>query len=116
MSGSDISITQFSIVRALSRNGPTPLSALADELIMERTSLYRTIAPLEASGAVEIAQAGKGRAKIANLTAAGEKMMHAATPNWERAQRQIVNAIGEEQWQLLSETLLKIPALVDEQS
>ena len=114
MADSKMSITQFSIVRALSRIGPMPLSALADELIMERTSLYRTIAPLKTSGAVDIKPAESGRAKIATLTKLGERMMHASTPHWERAQSQIVSAIGEEQWRILSETLLNIPALVDE--
>lgn len=116
MTGSGVSITQFSILRALSRNGETSLSDLADELIMERTSLYRTIAPLASCGAVAISPAEKGRAKIAVLTEVGRQMMHAATPHWERAQSSIVNALGEQQWQLLSESLLSIPTLVGDLS
>jgi len=114
MLGSGVSITQFSIFRALKRRGKTPLSDLADELIMERTSLYRTIAPLETSGAVKITPSKQGRAKTAELTNLGHKMMYVATPHWERAQSTIVGAIGEEQWRVLSETPLGIPTLVEE--
>jgi DNA-binding MarR family transcriptional regulator len=39
--------TQFSILRALQLHGtPVPLSALAEELVCERTSLYRALEPM----------------------------------------------------------------------
>lgn len=116
MEGSGMSITQFSIARALDRNGPTPLSELAEELVMERTSLYRTIAPLNAIGAIDIEAAETGRAKFARLTRKGKKLMLSATPNWQRAQDTMINAIGESDWQKLSIALLKIPELVDASS
>lgn len=116
MAGSGLSITQFSIVRALSRNGETPLSELAKELVMERTSLYRTIAPLEAMDAVKIAAAAKGRAKCASLTETGRDMMLAATPHWERAQSDIVAALGEPVWRALSQALISIPNTVEDLS
>ena len=116
MEGSGMSITQFSIARTLDRNGPTPLSELAEELVMERTSLYRTIAPLNAIGAIDIEAAETGRAKFARLTCKGKKLMLSATPNWQRAQDIMINAIGESDWQKLSIALLKIPGLVDASS
>lgn len=116
MSGSGLSITQFSIVRALNRNGETPLSELAKELVMERTSLYRTIAPLEAVGAVKISAAEKGRSKLAVLTDTGRQMMLAATPHWERAQSDIVKALGEPVWRALSQSLNSIPNIVEDLS
>lgn len=113
MEGSGLSITQFAIARALNRNGPTPLIDLAEELVMERTSLYRTIAPMEASGAVQIKPARTGRAKIARLTAKGVKIMTNAEPNWNKAQSFVVNSIGEADWNLLSQSLLQIPKILD---
>ena len=113
MAGSGVSITQFAILRALSRNGETPLSDLADELVMERTSLYRTIAPLEENGAVRIKPAPKGRTKIADLTKKGRALMNSATPNWEDAQMQVVNALGKDNWKILSQRLLTIPHILE---
>ncbi|WP_421787024.1 MarR family winged helix-turn-helix transcriptional regulator [Hyphobacterium sp.] len=113
LEGSGLTITQFSILRALSRNGPTPLTALADELVMERTSLYRTIAPLQASGAIEIKAGGRGREKVAALTAQGEARIAAALPAWETAQSRVVSAIGAQRWAEMSALLLDIPEMLE---
>lgn len=113
MIGTGVTITQFAILRALGRNGPTPLTDLADELVMERTSLYRTLAPLEKAGHVAIENAPKGRAKIADLTASGRIAMEEAAPNWEAAQTVVVSAIGEDRWADLSQLLLDIPKILE---
>lgn len=114
MIGTGLSITQFSILRALARCGPTALSELADILVMERTSLYRTIAPLVESNAIAMKAGANKRIKIAALTPYGEEMIDAARPNWESAQSAITSAIGEAQWVDLSETLLSIPTIVSD--
>ncbi len=116
MAESGLTITQFAIVRALNRNGPTSLGDLADELVMERTSLYRTLRPLEAAGAVKVRTAKTGRAKTATLTSAGVKMLGAAEPFWKSAQSSVVGAIGERNWQNLAKSLLQIPGLLETQS
>ena len=113
MIGTGVTITQFAILRALGRNGATPLTELADELVMERTSLYRTLAPLEKSAHVTIANAPKGRAKLAELTPSGRSIMDAAAPNWEAAQSVVVNAIGEDRWADLARLLLDIPKILE---
>ena len=109
---SGLTITHFAILRTLDRNGPTPLSRLADELVMERTSLYRTIRPLADAGGVKIGPGTAGRAKIAELTKAGLRMMEAATPYWDNAQRIVIDQIGKDRWQDLSTALLEIPDLL----
>ena len=112
MADSPLTVTQFAIARALQRNGPTPLSELADELVMERTSLYRTIKPLEVLAAIKIKPARKGKAKLAELTRKGERLTEAAAPFWEEAQSTMIGLIGKKQWMSLKTALLKIPDLV----
>ena len=112
MSESPLSVTQFAIVRSLQRNGPTPLSQLAEEMVMERTSLYRTIRPLEDLKAVRIYSAKQGKAKIAELTKKGEKLTAEAEPYWNQAQQTMVNLIGKKEWINLQTALLKIPDLI----
>ena len=113
MIGTGVTITQFAILRALNRNGATPLTDLAAELVMERTSLYRTLAPLEQAGHVTIENAPKGRTKIAELTTSGRTIMDEAAPNWEAAQSVVVSAIGEDRWADLSQLLLDIPKILE---
>lgn len=97
MEGTGMTIAQFSILRHLGRHGDMPLSRLADLLVMDRTTLYRALGPIERHGWVAIAQ-GPGRAKVAALTAAGREAMANATGAWERAQSALLERIGGTQW------------------
>src|ERR1700721_4366466 len=83
-----MSTVQFSILRNLSRHDELPLMQLADLLVMERTSLYRALTPLERQGWV-LGAAGKGRAKTAVLTGQGRRTLLPGTPPWGRAQGKI---------------------------
>lgn len=79
---------------------------------MERTSLYRTIQPLVELKAVKIQAAKHGKAKIAQLTKKGEKLMLDAEPYWEQAQERMVGLIGRDEWMRMQSALLKIPELL----
>ncbi len=113
MLGSGLTITQFAIGRALQRNGPTPLSALAAELVMDRTSLYRTIRPMVDGRWVRIVEAPRGRAKVASLTARGRRALAAAEPSWARVQRSAVAAIGSKDFAALARALTRVPEALE---
>jgi DNA-binding MarR family transcriptional regulator len=90
-----LSATQFAILRALERSGTSNLRPLADELVMERTSLYRAVAPLERGGLVLIeADASDARARRASLTAAGHERLAVALPHWQAAQLTFIERFG----------------------
>ena len=104
LSDSGMTITQFAVLRNLDRQGQMPLSRLAELLVMDRTSLYRLIAPLERQDRVRIVN-GVGRAKLASITDAGRAAMAAATPAWERVQERLTLAMGTEAWSALQAQL-----------
>lgn len=106
LSGTGMTIAQFSVLRHVARGGETPLSRLAEALVMDRTSLYRALAPLERQGWIEVAQAARGRARIASLTDAGRAAMEGATGPWRAAQERLIGAFGADDWTRL-ETLLR---------
>ena len=45
-----LTATQFAVMRAVERAGTVTMSRVADALVMDRTSLYRTVAPLMREG------------------------------------------------------------------
>ncbi|PZU07959.1 MarR family winged helix-turn-helix transcriptional regulator [Sphingomonas sp.] len=100
IAASGLSISQFALLRTLGRMGPTPLSQLAEEMVMERTSLYRMIAPLEARGLVSVTQ-GAGRARVAALAPEGRTIIDGIAGTWDATQARFVRALGEEKWQAL---------------
>lgn len=106
LSDQGMTTTQFAILRHLSR-GDIALSRLAEQLVMDRTSLYRTIAPVIREGWAEIIPDGK-RAKMARLTDGGREAMNKATPAWEATQSRFVDELGGAEWQSLQTTLSKL--------
>ena len=104
LGGTGMGIVQFSVLRNLEREGPLPLMRLAELLVMERTTLYRALTPLEREGWVAVGD-GTGRAKTAALTAAGARAVAASTPAWQEAQRKLLAAIGAKDWATLEGSL-----------
>jgi len=114
LSGAEITVTQYSILRALERNGPTALSRLAEELVMERTTLYRTIRPLVDKKYIVLREGDNRKTKVASVTKSGLKLIQRVKPAWQIAQDNVVAALGEDKWKKLSEELLQIPELLAE--
>ncbi|CAH1587523.1 hypothetical protein DA096_21945 [Vibrio rotiferianus] len=111
LSSTGISIVQLSILRALERHGPLPLVRLADDLVMERTSLYRTIDPLVEANMIIVSKAEIGRTKIAKLTSEGEKTIERVMPYWAIAQEYILSELGDADWLTLHKVLNAIANL-----
>lgn len=78
--------TQFSVLVALELAGPTPISALAEALGMERTTLTRSAALLEKRGWVTSGGTGDRRQRQLRLTASGRRKLISAFPAWQAAQ------------------------------
>jgi DNA-binding MarR family transcriptional regulator len=87
--------TQYSILARLQRKGPMTISALAAELVMDRTTLGRNILPLERDGLIAIGR-GKAdrRSKDVRLTAAGIARWRSALKGWQKAQARFEAAFG----------------------
>jgi DNA-binding MarR family transcriptional regulator len=98
---SGLRITQFGILRKLARLGPLPVTRLAAEAALDRSTMGRNLNPLERRGLVRIEVGNVDqRERVAYLTAAGEAAIEAALPYWRKAQERIAalvqpSAIGE---------------------
>jgi len=103
-----LTVTQFAILRNIERLGGPVLSALAETLVMDRTSLYRTLEPMQRAGWIEIAAAARGRAKLARLTPAGRALMAAAAGDWAAAQARVVEGFGAEAWAAMNAGLARV--------
>src|SRR6266478_2457813 len=87
MAPSALRVTQFSLLRALARDGTARISDLAQTLLLDRTALSRTLDPLVERGLVSIAPGRDARTREVSLTRAGRRAIRAAEPHWQRAQR-----------------------------
>lgn len=108
LASAGLTTTQFSILTALQRHGtPVALTALAEELVFERTSLYRALEPMRRDGLVALSP-GVGRAKQVALTASGIRRIARAKPHWTKAQETFVARFGRSEWTRLAGQLVDI--------
>jgi DNA-binding MarR family transcriptional regulator len=87
-------ITQFSVLRTLARLGPLPITRLAEEAALDRSTMGRNLQPLERKGLVAIiVGATDQRERVAHLTKAGERAIEQALPVWRSAQNRVASLI-----------------------
>ena len=84
-----LSVVQFSLLRMLQRSGPSSLTQFAEAAGYDRTTLNRTLKPLEAAGLVASSPSKDKRTRIVGVTDAGKAAMRRGQPRWEEAQQRI---------------------------
>ena len=83
----DSSIGQYLILARLHRSKAVSMANLASKLHMDRTSLTRTLRPLEREGLLTVRSSSEdGRCRMVRLTATGLDRIALAYPLWSRAQ------------------------------
>lgn len=97
--------TQFTPLVAISIAGSTTITHLAEELVMDRTTLTRNLKPLERQGLIEIASGQDQRTRVVTLTTKGCEALALAIPLWEQAQASVVEGLGQNRWSTLLSNL-----------
>jgi DNA-binding MarR family transcriptional regulator len=89
--------TQFSILARLQRLGPMTISALAADLVMDRTTLGRNLQPLEREGLVVVVKGRTDRrSREIRLTDIGAERLRTAVEGWVKAQAGFEAVFGEQ--------------------
>ena len=92
-----LTITQFSILRRIKRAAPMTMKQLADEMVMERTTLVRALQPLQRDGLLLSRSTEVTSRELAlSLTEAGETKLVAARLRWHAAQEAFERRFGVE--------------------
>jgi len=91
-----LSVAQFSLLRMLERAGPCSLTEFGAATGYDRTTLNRTLAPLEKAGFVSCGSGDDKRARIIEITPAARNLLRKGRPLWEEAQAKVDVALGGE--------------------
>ncbi len=105
--------TQLPILVALTLARSLPMSTLADQLEMDRTTLTRNLKPLEKRGLLEIVGGQDRRTREVRLTVRGQETAERAVPLWEKAQSYALEALGSVRLQELRDTMAELLSLAD---
>jgi len=77
--------TQFPLLVVVALLGEAPVTQLAEELVMDRTTLARNLKPLESQGLLTIEAGTDRRRHLVRLTERGRQALARALPSWEQA-------------------------------
>jgi DNA-binding MarR family transcriptional regulator len=106
--------TQFTLLVALSVTGSISITDLAQQLVIDRTTLTRNLTLLEHRGLVAIAKGDDQRTRLVTLTNQGREALMKSLPLWEQAQTRIVSGLGRAHWNTLLSGLSDVVSLACE--
>jgi DNA-binding MarR family transcriptional regulator len=87
--------TQFSLLSALSLRGQARVGDLATILGLERTTLTRNLAVVEALGLVQAGAGDDRRERLYSVSAAGRRLLQRALAGWTATQQRLTAQLGE---------------------
>ncbi|NKB81040.1 MAG: MarR family transcriptional regulator [Nitrospirales bacterium] len=98
--------TQFPILVAARLTGAITINRLAEELIMDRTTLTRNLKPLKKDGLILVSQGQSDqREREVTLTVTGQARLAKALPLWKTVQQQVTKELGQARVDRLLEDL-----------
>src|SRR5215831_7862920 len=95
---SGLRATQFAVLAAVGADGAVSITALAQRLGMDRTTLSRNLGPLESAGLVKLGNEGWRRSRMLEITRKGRTQYDKAVPLWEKAQHALHRKLGDRSW------------------
>jgi len=101
--------TQFALLIAVARLAPVPIGRLAQLLVIDRTTLTRSLCLMERHGLVAISHRSTMRQKFITLSPQGSKALENCLPLWREAQQSFVDQVGKQHWESMRQQLEKLP-------
>jgi DNA-binding MarR family transcriptional regulator len=106
-----LTITQFTILQALSLAGEIIQGRLGEILGMDSTTLTRTLGVMTRQGWISKTYGADRRERKLRLTRAGKAELTGALPFWQTSQERLRKQLGSERWNDL-EKLMNDKALL----
>jgi DNA-binding MarR family transcriptional regulator len=98
MQESGIRSTQFALLVGIAKLQPVTMSALAKVLMLDRSTLTRSLRLLEKERMIKISKRAAMRQRFLKLTHSGEKALYRSLPLWRAAHARFVEAVGGDYW------------------
>ena len=102
---SGIRSTQFAILVAVRKDQPISLGKLGQTLVIDPTTLTRSLRLLQKEGLLTVSKRAEKRQRFVSLTAKGDEALARAIPAWREIQARFVNTIGDAHWRDLRSEL-----------
>lgn len=109
MASSGLKVTQLPILVGLGSSGDVPVTALAEALALDRTTLTRNLRVLEDRGLIAtVEDADDARVRIVSLTLEGSRVLSGALARWREVQASVEEQYGRERLRALYAELAEL--------
>jgi DNA-binding MarR family transcriptional regulator len=108
LTGAGLNVTQLAVLRRVVRFEGEPLSHIAMDLEMDRTTLYRAIAPMARDGWLTLSRGRSARARNAKITRKGRQLLDKANAAWDGINERVVAAFGRAEWRAMQAELTRL--------
>ena len=108
---SGLTIAQFTLLQVLFRVGKITQGGLGQLLVLDSTTLTRTLQTLEKKGWIRRRPGKDRREREVGLTAAGRSRFQRAVPDWNRAQELLLARVGRRRWTGLMKQLSQVAGI-----
>lgn len=109
-----LTITQFTILQALSLAGEITQGMLAEILAMDSTTLTRTLGVMNKRGVIAKIHGSDRRERRLRLTKAGKSEWNRAVPYWQSTQEALRAQLGKQRWDDLTKLMNDTTSLIAE--
>jgi len=111
LASAGVTTSQFSIMSVIDKRPEIRVSELGAIMVMERTTLLRSLKPLQTEGWITSTKADGERAHVFKLTPLGKQRLEKAAPLWREAQASFEAAFGAERAERLRSDNLAVGAV-----
>ena len=105
---SGIRATQMAILTAVAKFQPVPISRIGEILVLDQTTLTRSLRLLQKQGFLEISPRAVKRQRFLTLTDSGVRALALAVPLWRAVQAKFLSQLGKDDWSVLRNELERL--------
>ncbi len=106
--------TQFSILVGIAKYQPVAIGALAEVLILDPTTLTRSLRLLEKEGLITISERSTMRQRFLSMTPKGKRALERSVTAWRKAHERFLATVGPEYWDEMRSELERLAQVVVE--
>ncbi|HKT47394.1 MAG TPA: MarR family winged helix-turn-helix transcriptional regulator [Candidatus Acidoferrales bacterium] len=106
--------TQFAILVGIAKLQPAAISAVGEVLVIDPTTLSRSLRLMEKEGLIAIGPRSEKRQRLVSVTRRGEEALGKALPAWREMQARFETTVGAAHWKELRDELERLAGVAGE--
>lgn len=90
--------TQFALLVAVAKKEPITISELGGLLVIDSTTLSRSLRKLEQMVLLKVVSGSDRRQRLVKLTAKGWRVLEKSVPYWKKVQAEVISGLTQVDW------------------